>query len=58
MASEKNATDVPVRINSEDNLLHVPDETLGTQVARGNSAALEILYDRYVRRPFWVSRSK
>ena len=47
MASEKNATDVPVRINSEDNLLHAPDETLVTQVSRGNSAALEVLYDRY-----------
>jgi RNA polymerase sigma-70 factor (ECF subfamily) len=47
MASEKNATDVPVRINSDDNLLHAPDETLVTQVARGNSAALEVLYDRY-----------
>src|ERR1044071_8911241 len=47
MASEKNATDVSVRINSEDNLLHAPDETLIIQVARGNSAALEALYDRY-----------
>jgi len=47
MASEKNASDVPVRINSEDNLLHAPDETLVTQVSRGNSAALEVLYDRY-----------
>ena len=47
MASEKNATDDPVRINSDDNLLHAPDETLVTQVARGNSAALEVLYDRY-----------
>jgi RNA polymerase sigma-70 factor (ECF subfamily) len=47
MASEKNATDVPVRINSDDNLLHAPDETLVTQVARGDSAALEVLYDRY-----------
>jgi RNA polymerase sigma-70 factor (ECF subfamily) len=47
MASEKNATDVSVRINSEDNLLHAPDETLVTQVSRGNSAALEVLYDRY-----------
>ena len=47
MASEKNATDVSVRINSEDNLLHAPDETLVIQVTRGNSAALEVLYDRY-----------
>ena len=47
MASNKNATDVSVRINSESNLLDAPDETLATQVARGNSAALEVLYDRY-----------
>jgi RNA polymerase sigma-70 factor (ECF subfamily) len=47
MASEKNASDVPVRINSDDSLLHAPDETLVTHVARGNSAALEVLYDRY-----------
>lgn len=36
-----------MRINSESNLLDAPDETLATQVARGNSAALEVLYDRY-----------
>jgi RNA polymerase sigma-70 factor, ECF subfamily len=36
-----------VRINSDDSLLHAPDETLVTHVARGNSAALEVLYDRY-----------
>jgi RNA polymerase sigma-70 factor (ECF subfamily) len=47
MASKKNATNVSVRINSESNLLHAPDETLVIQVARGNSAALEVLYDRY-----------
>jgi RNA polymerase sigma-70 factor (ECF subfamily) len=47
MASNKNATDVSVRINSESNLLDAPDETLVLQVARGNSAALEVLYDRY-----------
>jgi RNA polymerase sigma-70 factor, ECF subfamily len=47
MASNKNATDISVRINSESNLLDAPDETLVIQVARGNSAALEILYDRY-----------
>ena len=47
MASNKNATDVSVRINSESNLLNAPDETLVIQVARGNSAALEVLYDRY-----------
>ena len=47
MASNKNATAASVRINSEGNLLQAPDETLATQVARGNSAALEVLYDRY-----------
>ena len=47
MASKKNATNASVRINSEGNLLHAPDETLAIQVARGNSAALEVLYDRY-----------
>src|SRR5215208_1568543 len=55
MASEKNATDVPVRINSDDNLLHAPDETLVTQVARGNSAALEVLYDRYASTVLGIS---
>src|SRR5262245_49767181 len=47
MTPSKNATSIPVRINSESNLLHAPDETLVIQVARGNSAALEVLYDRY-----------
>ena len=47
MASNKNATDVSVRINNESNLVHALDETLVIQVARGNSAALEVLYDRY-----------
>lgn len=47
MASNKNATGASVRINNEGNLLQAPDETLATQVARGNSAALEVLYDRY-----------
>jgi RNA polymerase sigma-70 factor (ECF subfamily) len=47
MASNKNATNASVRINSGGNLLHAPDETLAIQVARGNSAALEVLYDRY-----------
>ena len=36
-----------MRINNESNLLQAPDETLVIQVARGNSAALEVLYDRY-----------
>ncbi|SRR6266498_153191 len=47
MASNKNATNVPVRINSGSSLLQAPDETLVVQVARGSSAALEVLYDRY-----------
>jgi RNA polymerase sigma-70 factor (ECF subfamily) len=47
MASNKNATDASMRINNESNLLQAPDETLVIQVARGNSAALEVLYDRY-----------
>ena len=47
MASKKNAIDTSIRINSESNLLHAPDETLVIQVARGNTAALEVLYDRY-----------
>lgn len=44
-----------MRIRSESNLLrsndltsgHVSDDALAAQVARGNSAALEALYDRY-----------
>src|SRR5215510_2299185 len=47
MARNKNATSVSVRINNESSLLQAPDETLVIQVARGNSAALEELYDRY-----------
>jgi len=55
MASEKNATDVSVRINSDDKLLHAPDETLVIQVARGNSTALEVLYDRYASTVLGIS---
>ena len=47
MVSNKNATGTSVRINTESNLLNAPDETLAIQVARGNPAALEVLYDRY-----------
>ena len=47
MASNKNATGISMRINNESSLLQAPDETLIIQVARGNSAALEVLYDRY-----------
>jgi RNA polymerase sigma-70 factor (ECF subfamily) len=55
MASNKNATDTSVRISSESNLLQVPDETLVIQVARGNSAALEVLYDRYASTVLGIS---
>lgn len=55
MASNKNATEVSVRINNESNLLHAPDETLVIQVARGNPAALEVLYDRYASTVLGIS---
>jgi RNA polymerase sigma-70 factor (ECF subfamily) len=53
---DKNATDAPVRINNENSRLRAAaetaserpsDEILVTQVAQGNSDALEALYDRY-----------
>ena len=55
MARSKNATDVFVRINSEKKLLDAPDETLIIHVARGDSAALEVLYDRYASRVLGVT---
>ena len=55
MARTKNATDDLVRINSEKILSDAPDETLVTQVARGDSAALEALYDRYASRVLGIS---
>jgi RNA polymerase sigma-70 factor (ECF subfamily) len=55
MARTKNATDALVRINSEKTLSDTPDETLVTQVARGDSAALEALYDRYASRVLGIS---
>ena len=55
MARTKNATDVLVRITSEKTLSDVPDETLVIQVARGDSAALEALYDRYASRVLGIS---
>ena len=55
MAQIKNATDAFVRINSEKTLVDAPDETLVTQVARGNPAALEVLYDRYASRVMGLS---
>jgi RNA polymerase sigma-70 factor (ECF subfamily) len=47
MSQTKNATDDFVRINIEKKLLDAADEALVTKVARGDSAALEVLYDRY-----------
>jgi RNA polymerase sigma-70 factor (ECF subfamily) len=56
MARDKNATNASVRINNESSVLRahdatlperLSDEILATQVARGNGAALETLYDRY-----------
>jgi RNA polymerase sigma-70 factor (ECF subfamily) len=56
MARSKNATGSSVRINSESSPLRahdemeperLSDEALAAQVARGNSAALEVLYEHY-----------
>jgi RNA polymerase sigma-70 factor, ECF subfamily len=56
MAESRNAISIPVRINSESNLLpqrdvtafeQWSDEVLAARVAQGDSAALEALYDRY-----------
>jgi RNA polymerase sigma-70 factor, ECF subfamily len=55
MAQNNNATDVFLRTNSEETLPGVPDETLVAQVARGSSAALEALYDRYASRVLGIS---
>ena len=55
MAQSKNATDVFVRINNEKTEADTPDETLVTRVARGDSAALEVLYDRYASRVLGIS---
>jgi RNA polymerase sigma-70 factor, ECF subfamily len=55
MAQSKNATDVTVRINSDRTLSDTPDETLAARVARGDSAALEALYDRYASRVLGIS---
>ena len=55
MAQTKNATNGFVRINSEKTLLDASDETLAIQVARGNPAALEVLYNRYASRVLGLS---
>jgi RNA polymerase sigma-70 factor (ECF subfamily) len=55
MAQIKNANDAFVRINSEKALSEASDEALVTQVARGNSVALEALYDRYSARVLGIS---
>ena len=56
MTRNKNATGVSMRINSERSTLRsqndkaldsLSDEILAVQVAQGDSAALEALYDRY-----------
>ena len=47
MTPDKNATGRPIRIKNESSLSDAPDETLAVQVARGDQAALEALYDRY-----------
>jgi RNA polymerase sigma-70 factor, ECF subfamily len=55
MTQNKNATDVSVRINSDKTLSDTPDETLAAQVARGDSTALEVLYDRYASRVLGIA---
>ena len=64
MAQNKNATDASVRINNESSPLHsqdevvserMSDELLATKIARGSSAALEVLYDRYASTVLGIS---
>ena len=64
MAQNKNATDASVRINNERGPLHsqdevvserMSDELLATKIARGSSAALEVLYDRYASTVLGIS---
>ncbi len=64
MARNKNATGVSMRINSERNSLpsydntaveQLSDEVLAAQVARGESRALETLYDRYASTVLGIS---
>ena len=63
MTQNKNAAGASVRINSERNIIHsqddkalnsLNDEILATQVARGDSAALEVLYDRHASTVFGI----
>lgn len=60
----KDAIDIPVRIKSENGLSRftentsikeLSDETLAAQVARGDSSALEALYDRYAATVLGIS---
>ena len=64
MARNKNATGVSMRINSERKSLssyedtavgQLSDEVLAAQVARGESSALETLYDRYASTVLGIS---
>ena len=55
MSQIKNATDAFVRINSEKTLSDESDAALVTQVARGDSVAFEVLYDRYASRVLGIS---
>jgi len=64
MAQNKNATSVSMRINSETGLSQsqndmaverLSDEVLAAQVARGESSALETLYDRYASTVLGIS---
>lgn len=64
MARNKNATGVSVRTNNKSSLLHsqdglvveqLSDEVLAAQVARGESSALETLYDRYASTVLGIS---
>jgi RNA polymerase sigma-70 factor (ECF subfamily) len=55
MAQIKNASDAFVRTTSERALSDESDAALMTQVARGDSAALEALYNRYAARVLGIS---
>ena len=64
MARNKNATGVSMRSNNESSVLHshedmaveqLSDEILAAQVARGESHALETLYDRYASTVLGIS---